>query len=83
MIAKTITDLTFPLINTVLIIMIACRNSNENNIHLRGTIGFNPGLHIVVTIAEHACDDVSKRILKLSTYQLRIVLTKYQYLLPD
>ena len=23
-----------------------------------------PGLHIVVRIAEHACDDTSKRILK-------------------
>ena len=26
---------------------------------------FKPGLHIVVTIAEYACDDASKRILKL------------------
>ena len=27
---------------------------------------FKPGLHIIVTIAEHACDDASKRFLKLS-----------------
>ena len=26
-----------------------------------------PGFHIVVRIAEHACDDASKRILKFST----------------
>ena len=29
---------------------------------------FKPGLHIVVTVAEHACDDAPKRILKLSIY---------------
>ena len=39
-----------------------------------------PGLHIVVTIAEHASDDVSKKILKLSTYQLQIFFVKYKYL---
>ena len=37
-----------------------------------------PGLHIVVRIAEHACDDASKRILKLSTYRLKILPVKYQ-----
>ena len=39
-----------------------------------------PGLHIVGRIAEHACDDASKRILKLSTYRLKIFLAKYQNL---
>ena len=39
-----------------------------------------PGLHIVVTIAKHACDRVLKRVLKLSTYQLQIFLVKRQYL---
>ena len=33
-----------------------------------------PGLHIVVTVAEHACNDASKRILKLSIYPLQIFL---------
>ena len=39
-----------------------------------------PGLHIVVTIAEHACDDASKMILKFSMYRLQIFLEKNQYL---
>ena len=39
-----------------------------------------PGLHIVVRIAEHACDDASKRILKLSTYRLQIIFVRDQYL---
>ena len=36
-----------------------------------------PGLHIVVTIAQNACDRVLKRGLKLSTYRLQIFLVKY------
>ena len=39
-----------------------------------------PGLHIVVKVAEHACDDASKRILKPSTDRLKIFLVKYQNL---
>ena len=39
-----------------------------------------PGLHIVVTIAEYACDDVLKRVLKLLIYRLQIFLVKYEYL---
>ena len=39
-----------------------------------------PGLHIVVRVAEHACDDASKRILKPSTYRLQICLVRDQYL---
>ena len=34
----------------------------------------------VMTIAEHACNHVLKRVLKLSTYQLQIFLVKYEYL---
>ena len=30
-----------------------------------------PDLHKVVTIAQHACDPVLKRVLKLSTYRLQ------------
>ena len=41
---------------------------------------FKPGLHIVVRVAEHACDDASKRILKPSTYRLQIFLVRDQYL---
>ena len=40
----------------------------------------NSGLHIVVRVAEHACDNALKRILKLSTYPLQIFLVKHQYL---
>ena len=40
----------------------------------------NPGLHIVVAIAEYACDHVLKRILKLLIYRLQIFLVKYEYL---
>ena len=36
-----------------------------------------PGLHIVGSIAEHACDDASKNILKLSIYRLKIIIVKY------
>ena len=39
------------------------------------------GLHmVVVRVAEHACDDASKRILKPSTYPLQIFLVRDQYL---
>ena len=39
-----------------------------------------PGLHIVVTIAQHACDRILKRVLKPSTYRLQIFLVKFEYL---
>ena len=32
------------------------------------------GLHIVITIAEHACDHVLKNVSKLSTYRFQIFL---------
>ena len=56
----------------------------ERNDYHRASCGpsLKPGLHIVVRIAEHACDDASKRILKLSTYRLKLFLVKYQNLLP-
>ena len=44
------------------------------------TMCLKPGLHIVVTIAEHASDDAPKRILRLSTHPLQIYLVKYEYL---
>ena len=47
---------------------------------MRNFISVKPGLHIVVTIAQHACDHVLKRVLNLSTYQLQIFLVKYEYL---
>ena len=40
----------------------------------------NSSLDIVVTIAEHACDHVLKRVLKLSAYLLHIFLVKDEYL---
>ena len=40
----------------------------------------NPGLHILVTIAEHVCDYVPKRVLKLLKYRLQIFLAKDHYL---
>ena len=41
-------------------------------------ISVKPDLHIVVTIAQHACDRVLRRVLKLSTYRLQIFLVKYE-----
>ena len=41
---------------------------------------FNSHFHIVVTIAEHICDYVLKRVLKLSDYRLQIFLVKNYYL---
>ena len=43
-----------------------------------GFYSVKPGLHIVVMMADHACDYVSKRILKLSTHRLQILLVKYE-----
>ena len=39
-----------------------------------------PGLHMVVTIAEHACDHVLKRVLKLFIYCSQTFLVKYKHL---
>ena len=39
-----------------------------------------PGLQIVVTIAEHVCNDAPKGILKLSTCRLQIFSVEDQYL---
>ena len=57
----------------------------ERSIDLNGIrpiVSVKPGLHMVVTVAEHVCDDASKRILKLSTYRSKIFLVKYKNLLP-
>ena len=39
-----------------------------------------PGLPVVVTIAEHASDVASKMILRLSIHRLQIFLMKYEHL---
>ena len=44
------------------------------------TLSLKPGLHIVARIVEHACDDASKRILKLPTNRLQIFLVRDQCL---
>ena len=45
-----------------------------------GNQALNSGLHIVVTIAEHACDHVLRlRVLKLSANRFQIFLVKYEY----
>ena len=43
-------------------------NSCCANIVIAIWTGVKPGLHIVVTVAEHASGNVSKRILTPSTY---------------
>ena len=43
-------------------------------------MSLKPGLHMVVRVAERACDDASKRILKPSTNRLEIFLSGDQYL---
>ena len=55
------------------------KNFSFGLFNLTGTVGkvelistFKHGLHIVITVAEHACDDASKRILKLSIYPVNI-----------
>ena len=47
---------------------------------MRNFISVKPNLHMVLTIAQHACDLVPKRILKLSVYRLQIFIVKYEYL---
>ena len=47
---------------------------------MRKFILVKPGLHVVVTIAQHPCDRVLKRVLKLSAYRLQIFLAKYENL---
>ena len=39
-----------------------------------------PCLHVVVSIAEHVCDHVLKRVLKLLIYRLQIILVQYEHL---
>ena len=39
-----------------------------------------PGLHMVLTIAEHASDVATKRILRLSIHRLQTFLAKYEYM---
>ena len=41
-----------------------------------------PGLHIVVSVGEHACDYASKRILKLPKYRLKIFLFEISKPIP-
>ena len=48
--------------------------------HILVLLRLKPGLHRVVKIAEHVCDDASKRILKLSKYRLQLFLVKDRYL---
>ena len=43
------------------------------------SLRIKPGLHMVVTIAEHAYDNASKKILKLSTYRPQLSLLKDKY----
>ena len=38
------------------------------------------GFHMVITIAEHACDHVLKRVSKLLIFRLQIYLVKHEYL---
>ena len=47
---------------------------------LLGASSLKPGLHIVVTIVEHACDHVLKSVLKPLTHRLQIFLVIYEYL---
>ena len=47
---------------------------------MRNFISVMPDLHIVVTIAQHVCDRVLNRVLKLSTYGLQMFFAKYEYL---
>ena len=59
----------------MLVLIIVLKRGKPNTL---ATDNLKPGLHIVVTIAEHACDHVSKRILKLSRCRSKIILVKYE-----
>ena len=52
------------------------------NCQVHQDMKLKPGLPIVETIPEHACDHVLKRVLKLLIYRLKIFLAnvKYEYL---
>ena len=52
-------------------------SNNDSKFECRSV---KPGLHIVVRVAEHTCDDASKRILKPSTNRLQIFLVRDQHL---
>ena len=47
---------------------------------MRNFISVKSDLHIVVAIAQHACDRVQRRILRPSTHRLQIFFVKYEYL---
>ena len=53
---------------------------NAGACFMRDFISAKPDLYIVITIAQHDCDRVLKRVLKLSIYLLQIFLVKYEYL---
>ena len=52
-----------------------CRNTQ-----VCGLSRLKPGFHVVVTIAEHACDHVLNRVLKLLIYRSQTFLVKYKHL---
>ena len=47
---------------------------------MRNSVLVKPDLRVIVTIAQHACNRILKRGLKLLTYRLQICLVKYEYL---
>ena len=53
---------------------------NRTRYDMHRSDSVKPGLHIVVKIAEHACEHALKKISNLSTYQLQIFPAKYEYL---
>ena len=53
---------------------------SHNHIQSTNMVKVKPGLHIVVTVTEHVCDHVLKRVLKLSSYRLQIFVVKYLFL---
>ena len=55
-----------------------CRGFEDMKDEISST--FNPGLHIVVTIVEHVCECVQKKVLKLLRYRLEIFPVKDHYL---
>ena len=85
----TVGDAEYWVISSLLVsqvkfrIMVVFRSYHLNQgefSHKAYIFDLKPGLHIVVRIAEHACDDASKRILKLSEYRMKKFIVKYQNL---
>ena len=74
----SVKEFLWPLLHANLRPLVEVFVDYKNLVRMFEAFSLKPTLHIVVRIAENACDNASKRILKLSAYRLKIFLVKYQ-----